>query len=305
MKEKDFKLVYETFYNNYLEQYIKEVEDLYKRLNKEGDAEIEAYNTCLKLLTKKRDNLKVKSNPFDQFNSIFNNRSSLVRDNNLNTLYIKHLVPLSNKLNIELNYDLYENILEEFAISNSSSMLYSWFSSWSTIYKMMFELDDFSEFEIFRNCNYSEGLEIFKKYHKRLYPRSYMEIEDRNNDFKVKEEFKICIENLWFPMTEDYISEDLTALEDFKKVFFKNWKSHNSKIYFSCSPEEASYFLHRLKFAFERLSFASIHRSKLFYTREGNIFKEDNLSKQKNKIIDEEKQSINDLLNEVGLFIPD
>ena len=106
-------------------------------------------------------------------------------------------------------------------------------------------------------------------------------------------------------MTGKYINEDLTSFEDFKKVFFENWKSHNSKIYFSCNPEEASYFLFKLKFVFKVLSFASIHRSGLFYTREGNPFKQDNLSNQKNKIIEEEKQEINVLLDEVGLFLTD
>jgi hypothetical protein len=305
MEEKYFITIYEGFYNKYLEQYIKEVEDSYKNFNKDGDAEIFAFNSCLTLLSNKTVDLKINSTPYDSIYSKFKDRDSLVQNNNLNRLYINHISPLCESLKIEMSNDIYENIIEEFAISDSSTKVYSWFNNWHPIYKMMFKLNDFSEFKLFRNCNYSEGLDFFKKYHKRLYPETYLKKEDKKRDFKIREEYKKCFENLWFPILGDYISEDLTSLEDFKNVFFKNWKSHDSRIYFSCSPEEASYFLHRLKFAFEQLSFASIHRSRLFYTREGNIFKEDHLSKQKNKIIDEEQQSINDLLNEVGLFVPD
>jgi len=305
MKEKDFKTIYEGFYKKHLEQFIKEVEVLYKNFNKGGDAENFAFNSCLKLLSNKTADLKINSSPYDSIYIKFKNRDSLVKNNNLNKLYSNHILLLCESLEIEMNFNIYENLIEEFAISDASNMVYSWFSNWHPIYKMMFKLNDFSEFKLFRNCNYSEELDFFKKYHKRLYPKVYLKKEDKKCDFKLKEEFKKCIENLWSPMTDGYINEDLTPFEDFKKVFFKNWKSHESRIYFSCSPEEASYLLYRLKFAFEQLSFASIQRSELFYTREGKVFKEDNLSKQKNKIIEEEQQSINDLLNEVGLFVPD
>ena len=52
------------------------VEDLYIKSHEEDDAELEAYNSCLRFLTEKSDNLKIKSIPFRYFYSIYKNRYS-------------------------------------------------------------------------------------------------------------------------------------------------------------------------------------------------------------------------------------
>jgi len=303
MKGKDFKIIYEKLYENYINQFISEVEKLYKEINLEGGSEIYAYNTCCTFLSNKNEKLNLHNNELSAVYSIYHKRSSYVRDNNLNLLYSKHIIPLCQSLNIEMSEALFETLLNKYAISDASNIVNSWYTNWSTIYGMMFELNDFSEFKIIRNSSFSENSEIFKKYQKKLNPNRI--VLDEKKDFKLRDEYKDCIEKLYSPMTEKYISENLSSFEDFTNVFFKNWKSHNSKVYFSCTPEEASYFLFKLKFAFEKLSFASISRSELFLTKEGNLFKEDNLSKHKNKIIPEEAEEIHFLLNEVGLLNTD
>ena len=125
MKEKDFNLIYENLYNKYLEQYIKEIENLYKKANEDSDAEKFAYNSCLKTLEEKRNNLKIVSHPFDKLYSIFSDRGSLVQDGNLNRLYIKFIQPECKKMKIEIGHDLFIDLLNEFAISISSKQVYS------------------------------------------------------------------------------------------------------------------------------------------------------------------------------------
>ncbi|MBG7631277.1 MAG: hypothetical protein IZT56_12715 [Bacteroidetes bacterium] len=300
MQEKDYHSIYENFFNQFIDEYINEMEGIYKSSLEEGDAQRLAHDRCITIVSEKRIGLKIIDHPYSKLHSIFRRRNKLVQETNPNRLYTKHIISACEEWKIEFDEDAIENYTKEFAILEASQLLINRYVHWSILYEMMFDLKDFTEFKIIKNVNFPEESEIFKEYQKSLKPSLNL-----NENFKVIEHFKSCIENLWLPMTGKYINEDLTSFEDFKKVFFENWKSHNSKIYFSCNPEEASYFLFKLKFVFKVLSFASIHRSGLFYTREGNPFKQDNLSNQKNKIIEEEKQEINVLLDEVGLFLTD
>lgn len=291
MKEKDYNSIYEKLFEKYLEKYINEIESLFKHSKKEGDTENFAYNSCISTLTKKRNGLKILIHPYDKLYSIFNDRGSLVQENNLNRLYIKHIIPLCEELNIEIKDGVFENILEEFVIAEASSRVYSWFSNWATVYKMMFDLDDFSEFKIFRNCNFHEGSEIFIKYHKKKHPRYYLNINDKKgNDFAdvdeskqsehkgnsvknfnliedYKKDFKIMYEDF----TEYYIDEKKTTKEDYENVLFENFNEHKSFITFSCSPQEAALILFKLMGFFTDLTYTNIGNSKVFKNKSGKI----------------------------------
>jgi len=276
MKEKDYNSIYEKLYKKYLEKYIKETEALYINIKKEGDTENYAYNTCSSALTKKRNGLKILNHPYDRLYSIFNNRCSLVQENNLNRLYTKHIIPRCEELNIEIKSQGLDKIIEEFAISEASKQVISWFSNWSAIYKMMFELNDFSEFEIIRNCNFQEGSEIFKKYHKKVYPNSYLQEENDNKkrisqdfNFGILDESKINISNLYNKINARFFNKDLTRLEDFENVLFNNWKTHSSKIYFKeyFETQQIAYLLKKLEKHFSNLNQTTIGNSLLFYIK--------------------------------------
>ncbi len=301
MEEKDFKLIYEDLYKIYIDTFIKEVEDLYKNCKEEGDAETFAYNDCKRLLNEKTIDLKIKRNSLSSIYRKFKNRYSLVQNNNLNRLYVKHILPECKKFKIEMNEELYENLLNELAILDASKRVSSWFSCWYNVYKMMFELNDFSEFKIIRNCNYSESSDIFKKYHRKIYPSSYI-IEEKielnkeevkssnieidfidtshfnNNEDHIVGDKKVN-DNEKFELKEKYRSKDalrkiynvliLTHLEDntsfnhFYEVFTKPWNNHKSNIYFSCTTQEVSYLISELQFLGKGkgFSFAKIGRS--------------------------------------------
>ncbi|WP_372745220.1 hypothetical protein [Lutibacter sp.] len=287
MKEKDFTLLYETTYNTYLDQYIDEIENFYKIANKEGDAQNYAYNSCLNLLENKRKGLKIGLEPFASIYAIYKNRASKVRNNNLNILYTKHIKPLEDKLGLEINNELYEYLLEEFAISEASNRVYSWFSNWHTVYKMMFELNDFSDFKIIRNSSFSEASDIFKKYHEKLYPICYVnkgkegEVQkNKINNFNQVEGYEDEIKTLYGDFIEYYINGATTSYDDYVNVFFKNWDEHNSLINFSCSTQEASLLLFKLMNFFSDLTYTNIGKSKVFKLKTGSILTSSNYGKR-------------------------
>lgn len=269
MKEKDYNSIYEKLYKKYLEKYIKETESLYLKIKKEGDAENYAYNACISSLTKKRNGLKILTHPYDKLYSIFNDRASLVQENDLNRLYIKHIIPRCEELNIEIKSGGFDKIIEEFAISEASKQVTSWFSNWSVIYKMMFELNDFSEFKIIRNCNFHEKSEIFIKYHKILYKTESNESPSININFKIRDKFRVVIKNLYDNFKEDFINSERTSKDDFINVFYKNSNEHNSEIHFFCKTQEIALLLRKIEFAFENLSFTTIGKSKKLFS-DGN-----------------------------------
>lgn len=301
----NYSELYNYYFNRTIEFSQRSIRKQFIKCKGQGRSYNFLHNPILNRLTDLKSKYElVNSKMYKPLLEIYNNRSDFYEPKFYHNIFNFEMLELFSDLKEKNNnYVVY---ISEFAKVNALSEVYRRYRYYSKIYEFMFEINEFEEFALWEigNPNMSiEENELFKKYHNKLYPSSYL--IHAKNDFKVREEFKICIENLWFPMTDKYLFEDLTSLDDFKKVFFDNWKSHSSKIYFKCSPEEASYILYMLKFAFKKLSFASISRSKLFYTQEGNIFSEDNLSKYKNKIIEEEQQTLNDLLGKVGLNITD
>ncbi|UMB52965.1 hypothetical protein MKD41_11540 [Lutibacter sp. A64] len=297
MKEKDFKLIYEDLYKKYIDAFIKEVEDLYKNCKEEGDAETFAYNDCKRLLNEKTIDLKIKRNSLSSIYRKFENRYSLIQNNNLNRLYIKHILPECKKFKIKMNEELYENLLNELAILDASKRVSSWFSCWYNVYKMMFELNDFSEFKIIRNCNYSESSDIFKKYHRQIYPSSYIieekiernlqnkkstsdGIKDEVKNFNLIEYYKKDFRLMYEDFIEYYIDGNKTSFEDYENVLFKNHNEHKSFITFSCSPQEAALLLFKLMEFFTDLTYTNIGKSKVFKNKSGKIITSTNYGKR-------------------------
>lgn len=300
MEEKDFKIIYDNFYNEYIDRYIIEVEDLYKKNNIEGDAENEAYSSCENILSKKRESLKINVAPYGTIYSIFKIRDSKVRNNDMNRLYSEHILPKCQKLNIEMNENLFEDLLNEFAVSDASIKVYSWFYKWSKLYKMMFELNDFSEFTLFRNCDHTENHSLFIKYHKRLYPSDYLINEDalgnavveveetiQNKDditekeaknFKIIEEHEPSLGMLYNDLKVYFIDSKKTSEQDFINVLSLGWDDHNSKIIFKCTTQLAAFVLRGLEFMFDNLSFDTVFNSKLIDSKFDKPLKDKNLS---------------------------
>lgn len=288
MKERDYKIIYERFYSEYLEEYIKEIENSYKKSHDEGDAELCAFNSCCKLLSNKTIDLRINKKPYNSIYSEFKNRESLVRDNNLNRLYTKFILPLCESLEIEMNNDIYEGIIIEFAISEASTRVRSWFGAWHTVYQMMFNLNDFSEFELIRNCSYSEGSEIFKKYHKKLSPNSCAVEEfgkegfDKKqvNNFGILERYKGLFLNLYSALSDDFFDEEDVSFDIFKSVFTEEWGDDEYVFKVKCENEVFKVFIEEFSFAFENFSKANFGKSKLFKTRRGAKLTANTLSKK-------------------------
>ncbi len=290
MKEKDYHSIYEKCFNQYIDEYINEIENIYKSSLEEGDSHNFAYQSCLSILSKNKIRETIYSHPYSELYSIFKNRSNLVQDTHPNRLYTKHFIPACEKMEIELNEGVLENFIEKIAIFEASQTLRSWYSNWSTVYGMMFELKDLSEFEIIRNANYSEGSEIFKKYQKRRYPSScnYKEkvVEKTNQlcSFKIKDHFKLELILLYNDLTLHFINSKKTPLEDFIKVFGENWEDNsNSIVQFKCTTQLAAYMLRKLEVLFDELTYTNISDLKKFKSKQGNIFKDKNLSKSLGK----------------------
>jgi len=305
MNEKDYNLIYEKNYNKYLEKYIKEIEYLYKISKKEGDAENFAYNTCLSTLAKKKNGLKVFTHPYDKLYSKFNNRGSLVQENNMNRLCINHIIPLGKELKISLNASAFDKILEEFAIMEASKRVSSWFCNWSPVYELMFKLNDFSEFEIIRNCNSHERSELFNKYHKKLYPENYeneniqLEIEKRKywkdiNNFGLKKEYQSKIEDVFNFCIKKAIIDVKAPYNSFEDIFTKNWDSHKLNLRFN-NNQEFSLLVSKIRFVFENFNDVAIGSSKLFKSGKGIPISRDNLVSSRKVFKDSDKLSLEEI----------
>lgn len=293
MKDKDYHSIYVKCFNENIEKYISKIESVYKSSLEEGDAHNFVYQSCLTFLPEKRIKETIYSHPYSELYSIFKNRSELVQESNPNRLYLKHFIPACEKMKIELNEGVLENFIKKIAIYEASVTIRSWYSNWSRVYEMMFELKDFTEFKIIRNAAFSEGGEIFKKYQKRSYPSSFSYQEKVNKkinqqgveikqvrSFKIKDHFKLELGLLYNDLTLHFINGKKTSEEDFIQVFGQNWEDDsNSIVQFKCTTQLAAYMLRKLEVLFDELTFTNVLASKKIKSKHGNIFKDKNLSK--------------------------
>jgi len=286
MKEKDYHSIHEKYFNEYIDEYINEMEGIYKSSLEEGDAEDIAHECCITILKEKVIDLKIKNQPHSKLYSIFTRRTKLVQDTNPNRLYTKYIIPACEELRNELNEDIIEDYIKEFATLEVHYLLLDRYVDWSGLYKMMFDLKDFTEFRIIKNANFPEGTEILKKYKSKSNSNSNNEkkgVEQSKkivNNFKIKDHFKQELMLLYNDLTLHFINGQKTSQKDFIKVFGENWEEDsNSFVQFKCTTQLAAYMLRKLEVLFDELTYTNILDSKKFKSKQGNIFKDKNLSK--------------------------
>jgi len=297
MQEKDYNSIYEKYFNEYIDEYINEMEGIYKSSLEEGDAEDIAHECCVTILKEKVIGLKIQNQPHSKLYTIFTKRNKLVQITNPNRLYTKYIIPACEELKIELNDDTIESYIKEFAISEAYKLLIERYVHLSIIYKMMFDLKDFTEFKTIKEANFPEGTEIFKKYQRELDSSSFVaeekevvevkqeykkvkpSVDDKKDvsrnsvkNFNLLEEYKKDFEIMYNDFIENnYIDCEKTTIKDFENVLFENWDTHKSFITFSCPPQEASLLLFKLMKFFSDLNFTNIGRSKVFKNKSGKI----------------------------------
>jgi len=203
----------------------------------------------------------------------------------INAIFENELLEAYNKLkNIDQNYT-YNKFIAELGQINALREIARKFRVFGDIYKFMYQLNDFSEFKLWEYVSDVELHPMFKKYHKKIYPSSYEKIKilDKNiskedskggkraNNFNLKSEYKNKFSLLYEDFTKNYIDKNQTSFKDFYNVFYNNWDSHNSKIYFFCSTQAIALLLKRSTIAFKNLNQSNIEKSELFYSGANQI----------------------------------
>ena len=310
MKEKDYHSIHEKYFNEYIDEYINEMEGIYKSSLEEGDAEDIAHECCITILKEKVIDLKIKNQPHSKLYSIFTRRTKLVQDTNPNRLYTKYIIPACEELRNELNEDIIEDYIKEFATLEVHYLLLGRYVQWSVLYKMMFDLKDFTEFKIIKNANFPAGSEILKKYnseydpksnvveekvvkdskqkdYKELYPESDvnkangLDNNDKDNwkdkkNFRLKEEYESKIIQVFDYCIANAIIDTEISFESFNKVLREDWNKHNCKIKFH-STQFIALLVQKMGFAFENFNDKSVSNSKLFLSERGNFITSQNL----------------------------
>lgn len=230
----------------------------------------EAYNDINNRFVLEKQNNLLSNNDFKELKDLFNyilQQHKLNKDLNPN---LKKLQSIYKKLDRSLKFKSFKEFIIELATFDAYELTYRVFGINYNLYKMMYELGDFTEFDIKYYDVQLESLPLYKKLQNKLYPKNenivdvvdvvddikitevnkdiYFDSETRptkkilKNNFNLKAKFKVTFIELYDHLTEFYIDKELTNKEDFKNVFTKDFNTHNSKIYFHCDVK-LSYLL--------------------------------------------------------------
>lgn len=336
--ENEYSKLYDETYNKVYSEFENEIKKVIIDQYKKYSGFQTVFDLVYKDINTKIDDLYI--NQSDKFKKVIDwylVRYDVKREDAIYLIYEDQMSTEFKLIEgIKSNYT-YLSFIGEFATNHALVEISRlWYYS-RDIYKLMYDVNYFDDFRICKEYyGHPEHRIEFKKlvYKKRIeeYPDEYNSFEEylekeeafniaynnlnfQNNrinrkpkimlnNFDIKKEHKNAfLENAYKVLSNEQIfNEDGTYYEDFENVFTKDWDKHNSRLYFDCSTEEAGLLIFYLKKYFKNLTFASVHRSELFYSYDQILLKEDNLSKSKKNANKEDEKNIKNILEQIFLF---
>ena len=258
MKEVNYYKIFQKNYEESIKRHAEIIKQNYKKGRVEGDAENLTYNNVLKnCILNKKGNLEISSQKFSKIISTYNNRGSLTHKDFPNRIFTKFLKPIYDELKISKSNYSFVKLLKELAEYQAFARLSSNYSHNSQIYKMMYDLNDFNEFDVSIYYSSVESTPLFKKLHKRCFPKSYKKVENdeqknrkkKINSFLLKKECHKNLNDLYdYLVSKKLINSEKTTSEDFSFVLKNNWIfSDESKIHIT-NNQQFSYLISKIQF---------------------------------------------------------
>jgi hypothetical protein len=239
-------------------------------------------NNLLRDAHSEREKFTVRQIPYLELYRTFSERASKFEENHHLLVIPKMIESMFENINKdqELTFGMFIRSLAKY---EASLMVLNLFRNNNVIFELMYRLGRFdgyknmSKFEIVNYDRQTEGTGIFKELHAAVYPKkvklklkkevlpkgeknipNYFGIRD-----KYFETFKSKI--LYIELTKGYINPYRTPHEAMVEGFFMSPALHNSKIYFECDTNVASYFFVKLnETIFKSLTQTKIDKSKVF-----------------------------------------
>ncbi|WP_417368678.1 hypothetical protein [Gelidibacter japonicus] len=218
----------------------------------------------------------------------------------------------------------FEDFINDLANYESHNDILNLFLNNSDIYRLMFELnqfDDFNNLTKFDIIHYDSQisltsifLELVEKKKKSLGLESEdlpIKEDEKSSPIKIEEDEpnyfqleKLYISKFkklttYHKFCHEYINEVETSHEDFINVFFKDPTSHNSDIYFFCTTQACSHLLFKLADLFKGLNLTIIQNIKKFISSDGNYLSQSNISNSKSDLTQFEKTKIDNFIEEL------
>ena len=308
--EKDYIKIYEDAYSKYgisHEDYIRKkviaFHD-YLPFNKSNSLLISDLNS-------KEEDLIIFEEPWRKITTIF--RTTRFRPGHqLRKIQIL-LLPEFSKIKVgDLNIT-FEHYIEELAKFKAYEEINRIYSNNDTLYSLMYDLNDFSEFKII-GCEGEVYQELLEKHYKIKSGAADISLQKTNqqeditkNKFVLKnfcpelESNKKEIESKIFYnflVLNYFIDTDFTSFIDFKNVFLEDFETNNSIFRFECSTQKGVILLVEIKERLsKKLNFTNIEISKKFKTKYNKYLRRKNITESNRKAKAELKIEVKTLLD--------
>jgi hypothetical protein len=290
--EKDYIKIYNDSFS--LAETLAEKEIITKFIDfkERGRNSNKAGNVIVQEFGKEKSNCRVMDESFQSLFYLFRNRLDEFAEDYQMNIIPEILFPEFNKIINSDNFS-FENYIKELAEFNARDSVHNTFSNNRSLYSLMFELNDFSEFSII-GCNGGNYSVLYEKYRKKKYgePSAADVISlDFTDEIKKKEIKNFNIKNQQLLLNDDYyssltyhfINDKKTLFEDFKNVLLEDFDTHKSEIHFFCSNNQARELILSFKNKFKgKMNFTNVEISKKFISNLGSPLSQTNLSHSKN-----------------------
>lgn len=257
---------------------------------------IHAHNTILLKFEDFKKERRLIKKPYDELYYLFKNRLDLLEEEYQYTIIPNALFQRFIELNNDESYS-FSQFVVELASFNADAELLRIFRNYSSIYEMMYEVNNFDDFELIEYKQLPESVPLFKKYHEIIYGKKES-LEETPFNFQILKGYKSNFERIYNMLTNDYIDEKKTTYADFCNVFFNDIGSHSSKIHFLCNTQSAAYLLYELckNGVFKKFTQKNIEKSKSFISSESNILKQSNISHSSKKVTDDDYNYVSEII---------
>lgn len=300
MKEKRYYEMYQEFYDESLNHHAERIKQYYKEKRSVGDGESETYNHIVtKIIYKEKTNLIISKQEFSKIRLTYDNRDSLTHPDFPNRIFEK-LKPVFNEIDTNITFDA---ILKDLAEYNALTRLSSNFRHNHQIYSMMYELNDFSEFEVNEFYSSIQSTPLFKKLHKLCYEPAEGETKNDDetkkiNNFNLNKRFEDSFINVYTELSKHIIDPQKTTITDFINVFTKGFDLHDSKIHFNCESKLAALFLDevRKRKIFKNLTQIKMAESKMFVSFDDIPFSQTSFSNNIRNSSDKDREIVHELI---------
>ncbi len=300
MKEKRYYEMYQEFYDESLNHHAERIKQYYKEKRSIGDGENETYNHIVTtIIYKEKTNLIISKQEFSKIRLTYDNRDSLTHPDFPNRIFEK-LKPVFNEIDTDITFVA---ILKDLAEYHALSKLSSNFRHNHQIYRMMYELNDFSEFEVNEFYSPIQSNPLIKKLHKLCDKKKEVETKSevetkKINNFNLNKRYEDSFINLYTELSKYIIDPQKTTIKDFKNVFTKNFYSHDSKIYFNCESKLATLFLDKVRNEkiFKNLTQTKMAKSKMFVSLDDNPFSQTSFSNNIRNSSDKDREIVDELI---------